>query len=116
MFKYLMSILKLDRDILRFSFAWGMIGLIVLGINAVLMNLYVLKLGFDFSFLGNLNGSGQIVWVFAALPAGFIGTRFGLRNSLIAGYVVVILALACFLSVAWLPRLPGRRDCFSVTV
>ena len=104
MFKYLLSILKLDRDVLRFSFAWGMIGLIVLGINAVLMNLYVLKLGFDFSFLGNLNGSGQIVWVFAALPAGFIGTRFGLRNSLIAGFVVVILALACFLSVAWLPR------------
>ncbi len=68
MFKYLLSIVKLDRDVLRFSFAWAMIGLIVLGINAVLMNLYVLKLGFDFSFLGNLNGSGQIVWVFAALP------------------------------------------------
>jgi MFS family permease len=104
MFKYLLSIVKLDRDVLRFCFAWAMIGLIVLGINAVLMNLYVLNLGFDFTFLGNLNGSGQIVWVFAALPAGFIGTRFGLRNSLIAGYVVVILALASFLSVAWLPR------------
>jgi MFS family permease len=104
MFKYLLSITKLDRDVLRFSFAWGMIGLIVLGINAVLMNLYVLKLGFDFSFLGNLNGSGQIVWVFAALPAGFIGSRFGLRNSLIAGYVAVIIALACFLSVGWLPQ------------
>ena len=104
MFKYLLSILKLDRDVLRFSFAWAMIGLIVLGINAVLLNLYVLKLGFDFSFLGNLNGSGQIVWVIAALPAGFMGARFGLRNSLIAGFVVVIIALAGFLSVAWLPQ------------
>ena len=101
---YLLSIFKLDRSILRFVFAWATIGLIVVGINNVLINLYIVKLGFDLSYLGTLNGSMQVVWAISAFPAGYIGARFGLRNSLIAGFVIAALAFACFLSVAWLPR------------
>jgi MFS family permease len=102
-FSYITSIFKLERSILIYVFAWSMIGLAHVGLIGVLGNLYVLRLGFDFHFLGILNGSSQIIWALFAFPAGMIGQRYGLRNSVVAAYVVVTVGLAAYLSAAWFP-------------
>jgi MFS family permease len=104
MLSYLLSITKFDRSVLLYMLAWSMIGFVHLGIYLVLTNLYIIKLGFDLSYVGILNGSGQIIWAIFALPAGMIGARFGLRNSLVAGFAIVSFGMAGFLSIAWLPQ------------
>jgi MFS family permease len=99
----MLSIVKLERSALLFILGWSVIGLFSLGIVSLLSNLYVLKLGFDISFLGILNGSSQIIWALLAFPAGMIGTRFGLRKSVIAAYYVASLGMVIFLSAIWMP-------------
>jgi DHA1 family multidrug resistance protein-like MFS transporter len=101
---YLLSVFKLERSILVYIISWSVIGLAHLGIVSVLLNLYLLQLGFDFTFLGIMNGSSQIIWALFSLPAGLIGSRFGLRNSLVAAYVTVVIGLVILLSATWLPH------------
>jgi MFS family permease len=109
MLAYLVSITKFERTVWLYMVAWSMIGFIHLGINGVLINLYVIELGFDFSYLGTLNGSGLFFWALFALPAGLLSPRFGLRNSMVGGFAVIALGLAGFMSVTMLPRRPGGR-------
>ena len=101
---YLCSVVKLERSVLIYLFAWSMIGLIHLGVNSVLLNLFLKQLGFSLGFIGQLNGIGLAVWALAAIPASAVGKRIGLRTSLIAGYVLTSVGLCTFLSVTWLPR------------
>jgi MFS family permease len=101
---YLISIVQLDRSVLLYLFAWSMIGFVHLGINAVLLNLFLKEIGFDLGFIARLSGIGLAAWALAAFPAGALGQRFGLRNTLIAGYGIVSLGLCAFLFVIWLPR------------
>jgi fucose permease len=103
MIAYLLSIVKLDRSILIYVFTWSTIGFLHLGMMAVLTNLYLLRLGFDITFLGVYNGVFQIAWALFAFPAGLIGMRFGLRNSLVAVYFLAMAGALIFLSSAWFP-------------
>jgi MFS transporter, DHA1 family, multidrug resistance protein len=103
MFAYLLSITKFERCVWLYMIAWSMIGFIHIGINTVLVNLYIIELGFDYSFVGTLNGSGLFVWALFALPAGLLSPRFGLRNSMVAGFAVVALGFASFMCVTMLP-------------
>jgi MFS transporter, DHA1 family, multidrug resistance protein len=103
MFAYLLSITRFERSVLLYMIAWSMIGFIHIGINTVLANLYIIELGFDFSFVGTLNGSGLFVWALCALPAGLLSPRFGLRNSMVAGFAVIALGLTSFMCVTLLP-------------
>jgi MFS transporter, DHA1 family, multidrug resistance protein len=104
MLAYLVSITKFERTVWLYLVAWSMIGFIHLGINGVLINLYVIELGFDFSYLGTLNGSGLFFWALFALPAGLLSPRFGLRNSMVGGFAVIALGLAGFMSVTMMPK------------
>lgn len=73
------------------------------GLQPVLQNLYLLRLGFDVQFIGLLAGIGQIIWAAAAIPAGMLGNRIGLRNSLLLGYALFGLGLALLLLVESIP-------------
>jgi MFS family permease len=74
------------------------------GIQGVLFNLYLLRLGFGSEFIGLLIASGQVVWAVAALPAGIIGRRFGLRTTLIVAFVLAALGMGLLLLVEVLPK------------
>ncbi len=73
------------------------------GLMAVLYNLYLLRLGFDARTIGLLGGLGALVWGLAALPAGLLSNRIGLRNSLQLGGVLYGLGVALTLVVEQLP-------------
>ena len=104
MIAYLLSIVKFDRSVKLYIFAMSMVGFAYIGIYSVLYNLFILKLGFDINFLGMLTASGQITWALCAFPAGMVGARFGLRRTLITGYLIVALATALNYSVPLMPH------------
>jgi MFS family permease len=93
-----------NRNIRLFLAGWALIAFAYFGIQGVLLNLYLLRLGFDTQFIGSLIASGQIVWALTALPAGAIGRRFGLRTALMAGSTISMLAIGLLLTVGWFPR------------
>src|SRR3954469_19119079 len=74
------------------------------GIQAVLLNLYLLRLGYGAQFIGLLIASGQLIWAIAALPAGAIGRRLGLRATLILSSILAALGMGLLLLVEVLPR------------
>ncbi len=75
---------------------WALLAFAYFGLQGVLLNLYLLRLGFGLEFIGLLNGSGQLLWAAAALPSGALGRRIGLRPALILGTVFLIfLAVPC---------------------
>jgi MFS family permease len=55
----------------------------------LLFNLYLLKLGFDESFLGLVNGCMMAGSVAGSIPAGLAISRLGLRGSMIACFSVI---------------------------
>jgi MFS family permease len=74
------------------------------GLMAVLYNLYLLRLGFDARTIGLLGGLGALVWGLAALPAGLVSNRIGLRNSLQFGGLLYGLGVALTLLVEYRPQ------------
>ena len=104
MWAYLLSITRIERSALLYVAAFSAVGFGHIGMVSVLGNLYVLGLGFDATFLGTLTATGQLVWALTALPAGEIGARFGLRGTMVTGYVLVALLFAAYLNVPLLPR------------
>ncbi len=70
------------------------------GINAVIFNLFVLRLGFDPQFVGVLGSIGMLIFAFASLPSGQLGGRIGLRRALLIG------ALLSGIGSAALPMIP----------
>jgi len=91
------------RDILLYLLAWGFVAFGYVGIQGVLFNLYLLRLGYDTAFIGLLIGTGQLAWAVFALPAGAIGARIGLRNALVAAHLTVTLGISLLLCGELLP-------------
>ncbi len=64
------------------------------GIYTLLLNLYLLRLGYGPGFVGVVNGSGMLALALFSLPAGALGTRYGSRRGLIAGLSLIVTGLA----------------------
>ncbi|MFC1960591.1 MFS transporter [Chloroflexota bacterium] len=92
--EYWQSVRAFSPSMRRFLLSTVMIFMAFFGILAVLLNLYLLRLGFDARFIGLMLGVGQIVWALAALPAGLLSNRIGVRNSMMVGFGLSGLGLA----------------------
>ena len=75
-----------------------------MGLQAVLLNLYLLRLGFDARYVGLLAGIGQLAWAISALPAVLVSSRVGLRNSFQLSLALGGLGLALVLCAESFPR------------
>jgi MFS family permease len=104
MSEYIQTLRAFGPSLRRFLLTTLLMTMVPFGIMAVLFNLYLLRLGFDARYIGLLAGLGQLVWAAAALPAGLLSNRIGLRNSLMTGNALFGLALASMLVVELLPR------------
>ena len=60
-----------NRNIWLYLLAWGLVAFGYMGVQGVLLNLYLLRLGYEVEFIGLLIASGQLVWA-AAAAAGRI--------------------------------------------
>jgi MFS family permease len=61
------------------------------GIYAVLLNLYLLRLGYGPELVGLVNGTGQLAFAVFCLPAGVLGRWCGNRRMLTLGLSMVAL-------------------------
>ena len=77
----------------------------------MLLNLYLLRLGYGPAVVGLVNGMGFVAYALFSLPAGALGARYGTRRMLQVGFVLAatgmgLLPAAQFLSgnvqVAWI--------------
>jgi len=93
-----------NGSIRRYLLVWALISFSYFGIQSVLLNLYLLRLGFGPAFIGMLTASGQLIWAVAALRAGAVGRRVGLRTALVAGSAFLAFAMGALLLVEALPR------------
>ena len=84
----------------------ALIGFSNFGITNVLLNLYLLRLGYGPEFIGLVTGSSAVAFACAALPSGVLGTRLGIRRMMLLGVFcllvcAVMLPLVEFLPAAW---------------
>jgi len=114
MTNYLRTIRLFGRDVHLYLFAWGVAAFGYFGIQTVLMNLYILRLGYGPEFIGLLNGTGMLAWALFCLPAGWVGIRMGVRGAVILGFALVALMNALLLLVGMFP--PELRSAWLLVV
>ena len=85
--------------------------LVVDGIYAVLLNLYLLRLGYGTELIGLVNAAGLLAFAAASLPAGILGARYSNTSMMKWGAALSTLGACCLplaealpatLSEAWL--------------
>jgi len=75
---YLSAFRLFSRDARLYLMTAALFGFTVFGgIYAVLLNLYLLRLGYGPQFVGLINGTGQLAFAIFCLPAGALGRRWG---------------------------------------
>ena len=81
-----------DRNTRLILLTSVLIGLTIFGgIYSVLLNLYLLRLGYGTAFIGDVNAAGALAFVVCSLPAGALGRRWGNRPMLVAGLALATL-------------------------
>ncbi|HEU5102287.1 MAG TPA: MFS transporter [Roseiflexaceae bacterium] len=104
MSSYWQALRAFSPSLRRFLISFPINVIVPFGIIAVLMNLYLLRLGFDVRFIGLMVAVGQLVWAAAAIPAGMFSIRIGLRNGIMLGQALSALGLALILLVETQPE------------
>jgi MFS family permease len=87
--------------------AWG-------GIYTVILNLYLLRLGYDSRYIGLLNGIGALTIAIFALLAGLISAKVGARRLLILGMVGMAAGYVLFPLAGYAPH-GVRTTLFPIT-
>ena len=76
-------------DVYRYLFAMGIVGFSYFGFVSVLLNLYLLRLGYGTDYIGLVNGGIAFAFAACSLPAGAIGGRLGMRRTAAIGMALV---------------------------
>ncbi len=82
-----------SRNARLFLLANGLAGLGV-GISMVLLNLYLLRLGFREDFIGQVAGLTTLATGVISIPAGILADRFGRRRTILLGTALCVVASA----------------------
>lgn len=105
----------LGPAVISYLLATGLVGFALDGgIYAVLLNLFLLRLGYGPAEIGMINAAGTFTFALASLPAGLLGARWGGRRLMLAGLGMMVagctlLPLADTLAPGWqLPWLLGQ--------
>ncbi len=77
------------------------------GVYAVLLNLFLLRLGYGTEQIGLINAAGTLTFALASLPAGALGARWGSRRMLLIG--LGMLFVGCMLIPFADMLVPARR-------
>ena len=90
-------------DVYRYLIAASMVGFSYHGFVSVLLNLYLLRLGYGTDFIGMANGSTAFAFALSSLPAGVIGSRFGMRRGATGGMCFLAAGVMLVPVMALLP-------------
>lgn len=103
---YVQTLRLFSRDLRLFLITATLIGLAWDGVRTVLLNLYLLRLGYGPESVGLINGVGALAFALSCPAAGAMGVRWGSRRVLIAGASLLaagywLLLLAEALTGSW---------------
>jgi MFS family permease len=103
---YVQKLRLFGRDVRLYLIAVALGGLAQDGIRNVLLNLYLLRLGYEPKAVGTANAAFALAFTLFCFPASALGARWSLRRALIAGQIVQavgigLLPLAEFVPPAW---------------
>ncbi len=98
--------LHYNQQARRFFMTIIALGFVIDGVYAVLLNLYLLRLGYDARFIGQVNSFGLLTFALVSLPAGILGTRWASNLMLRAGLGstllgTLLLPLAEYTPTGW---------------
>jgi MFS family permease len=103
---YLQKLRMLSRDVRFYLTGAAAYGFAQEGMRGVLLNLYLLRLGYDPRFIGLLNAAVLLAFTLSCPPAGGLAASRGSRAVMIAGMALIavgngLLLLAESLPDAW---------------
>ncbi|MEM7126209.1 MAG: MFS transporter [Chloroflexota bacterium] len=93
-----------NHDVKMYLLTSVLLGFSYFGFVAVLLNLYLLRLGYDPTFIGLVNAGAPIAFASCSVPAGMLGKRFGSRRTIIVGITVLALSIGVMPLAEWLPQ------------
>jgi MFS family permease len=86
MLAYWRAVRSFNRNVRLYLITTVLMGLTIFGgIYSLLVNLYLLRLGYGPEFIGTVHAVGMLGWALACLPAGRMGRRLGSRRSMMVG-------------------------------
>jgi predicted MFS family arabinose efflux permease len=91
---YVLKLQMFSRDVRLYLITSALVGFCLMGIYAVLFNLYLLRLGYSPGFIGLTNAISMLAYALFALPAGALGARWGVRRMMIVGLGLGALGIA----------------------
>ena len=100
---YLRAFGNLNRDVRLFMVSVVVSGICYMGLYFLLINLYLLRLGYGLEFIGVFVSTGAFSFAFFSLPAGMVGRRWGSRRPMIFGMAVLSVGLAMLALTALVP-------------
>lgn len=80
-----------SREVRLFLATCALAGFAYFGIYALLLNLYLLRLGYNPAFVGLLNAVGPLALAVGSLPAGALSQHWGSRRALLVGFSLMML-------------------------
>lgn len=110
---YLATIRRFDRDIINYFIFNSALTFAFPGTLSVLVNLYLVRLGYDTAFIGGMLAAGMVTWGTFALPAGTLGARIGVKRAIIISMVSMAVFSLLIVLAGFLPE-PFRAPCLVV--
>lgn len=102
--------LGLLRRNVRLFLAGSTLLLFALGIYRVVLNLFLVRLGYDVPFIGLINAIGSLSYAAFCLLAGRWARRFGTRRVMIAGTILAAVSFALLALTQLVP--PAARSAY----
>jgi len=105
--RYVQGLRKLSPTIALYFATIALVGFAIDGgVYAVLLNLFLLRMGYGTEAIGLINAAGTLTFALSSLPAGLLGERWGSRRMLLIGLGLlfagsVLLPFADTLAPAW---------------
>ncbi|MEM7124901.1 MAG: MFS transporter [Chloroflexota bacterium] len=100
-----LTIRHFSHGVRVYLFISAIIGVAYFGVISVLLNLYLLRLGYDTQFIGLANGTISIAFATTSIPAGAIGSRIGHTRAVVLGVWCFILSMVGLPLCEYLPPL-----------
>jgi len=103
-----------NRDVRLYLLTAALFGFSVFGgIYTTLLNLFLLRLGYDPAFAGLVNGTGQLAFALVCLPAAMLGRQWNSRRLLVASLGVIAIGFGLLPLAEFIPT--GRRQWLILT-
>ncbi len=101
--RWYQAVRKSDPDVLLALTARFLISMTYGGMVGVLYNLFLERLGYPVAMIGVINGAGFLSWCVFSFPAGLLARAWGIRRSMTAGTLLVVVR---FVILCLVPEVP----------